>query len=78
MTALIGLQVWLPDHCKCGADTAVIGDGNGKFAATLACPQCGNSRGAISGTTPNRLVPAPRAAVPDRRIAGRSFVGVTP
>jgi hypothetical protein len=51
MTALIGQKVRLPDSCKCGSDLATIGAGDGKHAATLACPQCGSARGAISEFT---------------------------
>ena len=51
MSALLGLQVRLPDNCKCGSNLATIGNGDDKFAATLACPQCGSSRGAISEFT---------------------------
>jgi hypothetical protein len=52
MSTVVGQQVRLPDNCKCGSDLARIGGGDGKFAAaTLACPQCGNSRGAISEFT---------------------------
>ena len=51
MSALLGLQVRLPDNCRCGSDLATVGDSDGKFAATLACPQCGSSRGAISEFT---------------------------
>ena len=51
MSALLGLQVRLPDNCRCGSDLATVGDSDGKFAATLACPQCGSSRAAISEFT---------------------------
>jgi hypothetical protein len=51
MSALIGLQVRLPTNCRCGSGLAVIGAGNGKHPATLACPQCRSARGAISEFT---------------------------
>jgi hypothetical protein len=51
MKTLIGQKVRLPNNCACGAGTAVIGAGDGKHAATLACPQCNTSRGAISSFT---------------------------
>ena len=49
--ALIGQKVRLPDNCTCGADTAVIGPGNGKYPATLKCRDCETARGAISEFT---------------------------
>lgn len=48
---LVGLQVKLPTDCRCGADTAVIGPGNGKHPATLKCRDCECHRGAISKFT---------------------------
>jgi hypothetical protein len=51
MSTIIGLEVRPPTACKCGSDTAVIGPSDGRFAATLACSQCGTSRGAISSFT---------------------------
>ena len=45
MTALLGR---LPTDHRCGAGIAVIGPGNGEHPATLACPQCGSRRGAIT------------------------------
>jgi hypothetical protein len=49
--ALVGQKVKLPTDCKCGAGIAVIGPGNGKHPATLACAQCGSARGVISEFT---------------------------
>ena len=47
MSALIGQQVRLPTDCRCGADTAVIGASDGKYAATLTC-SCGRGRGYLT------------------------------
>ena len=43
----------MPTDCTCGSELAVIGPGNGKHPATLACPECGSGRGAISAFTFN-------------------------
>ena len=51
MSSLIGLKVRLPSDCACGSELAVIGPGNGRHPATLACPECGSRRGAISEFT---------------------------
>ena len=50
MSALIGHKVKLPTDCKCGADTVVIGPGDGKYYATLTCG-CGRNRGSITEFT---------------------------
>ena len=61
MTALLGQHVRLPTDHRCGAGIAVIGPGNGKHPATLACPQCGSRRGAISAFTLHFIEIAPGA-----------------
>jgi hypothetical protein len=48
---IIAQKVRLPNNCKCGSELATIGPGDGKHPATLACVQCGSSRGAISSFT---------------------------
>jgi hypothetical protein len=50
VTALVGQKVRMPTDCKCGANTAVIGAGNGKYPATLTC-SCGRGRGFLTECT---------------------------
>ena len=50
---LIGMSVRLPnDHCRCGAETAVIRAGTGPHYAQLQC-SCGRFRGWLSKFTAN-------------------------
>ena len=49
---LAGLAVKLEhDRCKCGGDTAIIGDGKAKHHASLTCRSCGRHRGWLSRFT---------------------------
>lgn len=51
---LLGLRVWLPQACRCGAVFAVIEAGDGPHHAGLRCA-CRRHRGWISGETPKFL-----------------------
>jgi hypothetical protein len=49
---LAGLAVKLErDRCKCGSDTAIIGDGKAMHRASLSCRSCGRFRGWLSRHT---------------------------
>lgn len=48
---LIGLNVTLPDLCKCGAAEAVIGAGSGPHLASLRCRACEAHRGWVGVQT---------------------------
>jgi hypothetical protein len=49
---LAGLAVKLErDRCKCGSDTAIIGDGKAMHRASLSCRSCGRFRGWLSRFT---------------------------
>jgi hypothetical protein len=49
-TPAYGLRVRLETdrRCKCGSDTAVVGQGREPHAAELACERCGAHRGWLS------------------------------
>ena len=42
---LAGLNVRLPDHCRCGGDVARIGPPAGPHLAELRCARCEQHRG---------------------------------
>ena len=49
---LAGVAVKLEhDRCKCGSDTAAIGDGRAMHRASLSCRSCGRHRGWLSRFT---------------------------
>jgi hypothetical protein len=45
---LHGLEVRLPDRCRCGAIRATVGTGTGPHIASLQCIYCGAHRGWVS------------------------------
>jgi hypothetical protein len=44
---LIGIEVRLPDSCKCGCEIALIGAGKAMHAGSLHCRACDRHRGWI-------------------------------
>jgi hypothetical protein len=52
---LIGIQVNLPRHCKCGHVTLHIGSGCGPHRASLHCFSCGRHCGYLSNEITNFL-----------------------
>jgi hypothetical protein len=51
---LAGLVLKLEhDPCRCGSDTAIIGEGSAMYRATLTCRSCGRHRGWLSRPTAN-------------------------
>jgi hypothetical protein len=48
VSPLIGFRVRLPDTCRCGAATAVVGAGKGPHAGELKCAVCERHRGWLS------------------------------
>jgi hypothetical protein len=54
-TSVIGLQVTLPQACRCGESIAIIGPSRGPHHASIICCGCGAHRAWMSGATYNFL-----------------------
>jgi hypothetical protein len=52
---LIGIEVHLPRHCRCGHDLLRIGPGRGAHRASLRCARCGRHCGWLSSESANFL-----------------------
>jgi hypothetical protein len=52
-TSLVGLHVTLPNACRCGATSAVLGSSSGPHYASLVCGACDRHRGWLSADTFN-------------------------
>jgi hypothetical protein len=52
-TSVIGLQVTLPQSCRCGESVAITGSSRGPHHASIICGGCGAHRAWMSGTTYN-------------------------
>jgi hypothetical protein len=48
---LAGLEVRLPDPCRCSGAIALLGPGAGPHRASLHCRECSTHRGWVSHTT---------------------------
>jgi hypothetical protein len=53
---ITGIDVRLPDHCRCGASLAIIGAGAGPHCASLRCEVCDTHRGWVSRDSYNFLI----------------------
>jgi hypothetical protein len=52
---LIGLEIKLPRHCRCGHDMLRVGPGRDPHRASLHCARCGRLCGWLSPKTANFL-----------------------
>lgn len=50
-TSVIGLEILLPQPCRCGEGRSVVGSYKGPHHASVACSRCGKHRAWLSGTT---------------------------
>jgi len=54
-TSVVGLEITLPQSCRCGEAIAVAGSSSGPHYASIQCTRCGVHRGWIGAAAFNFL-----------------------